>query len=157
MGLPVPVIDDYAELFRSEYPRLVRALELTGASRWQAEDVAQEAFARTLAHWRRVRNGSNPPGYLYRTAFRLMRKRGLVPSSPLDDTAVPGVDVGVALRVDVERALIRLPARRRACVIMTCLLDLSTADVAEALSIAPGTVRKQLELARADLRQQLTR
>jgi DNA-directed RNA polymerase specialized sigma24 family protein len=32
------------------------------------------------------------------------------------------------------------------------LLDFDTAEAAEALGIVPGTVRKQLELARADLR-----
>ncbi|MCA1692656.1 MAG: hypothetical protein LC733_10840 [Actinobacteria bacterium] len=47
---------------------------LTGARRDDAEDVAQEAFARTLSRWRRVRTGSNPPGYVYRVAFRLLRR-----------------------------------------------------------------------------------
>ncbi len=157
MDLPQPVSDDFAEVFAAHYPRLVRALELSGASRPQAEDLAQEAFARTLGHWRRVRTGSNPPGYVFRTAFNLSRRRGLHPATPLDDAPAPGaVDEMVAVRVDVERALAAMPPRRRACVALCWLLEASTAEAAEALGIAPGTVRKQLELARHQLAGSLT-
>ena len=67
--------DDFVTVYQEHYPRLVRALEIGGLDRAAAEDVAQEAFARTLGHWRRVRLGTNPPGYVYRTAFRLSRSR----------------------------------------------------------------------------------
>ena len=67
------VARDFVTVYEAHYPRLVRALEIGGLDRPAAEDVAQEAFARTLGHWRRVRLGTNPPGYVYRTAFRLSR------------------------------------------------------------------------------------
>ena len=67
------VAGDFVTVYEAHYPRLVRALEIGGLDRPTAEDVAQEAFARTLGHWRRVRLGTNPPGYVYRTAFRLSR------------------------------------------------------------------------------------
>ena len=75
--LPVPVTEDFAELFHTQYPRVVRALVLAGAA--DAEDIAQEAFARTLRHWRRVRTGANPAGYVFRVAFRLV---GKAPGTP---------------------------------------------------------------------------
>jgi RNA polymerase sigma factor (sigma-70 family) len=149
VDLPVSVSDDFAEVFRAHYPRLVRALELSGASRWEAEDLAQEAFARTLGHWRRVRTGTNPPGYVFRTAFNLSRRRGLHPASPLDEVpAEGGLEDRVAMRVDLERGLAAMPPRRRACVVLCWLLEMPTAEAADAMGIAPGTVRKQLELAR---------
>jgi RNA polymerase sigma factor (sigma-70 family) len=154
VDLPATVTEDFAELFRSQYPRLVRALELAGASHWQAEDVAQESFARTLRRWRQVRAGVNPPGYVFRTAFRLLRRRGLLPTTPLDDRiespATPA-DEQASMRVDVGRALAGMPPRRRACVVMTWLAGMTTAETGEALGIAAGTVRKQLELARRQL------
>jgi RNA polymerase sigma factor (sigma-70 family) len=159
VALPLPATDEFAELFRYHYPRLVRALQLAGAPHWQAEDIGQEAFARTFAHWRRVRTGTNPPGYLFRVAFRLLRRRGLLPSSPLDDRLEPGplmTEDTAAARVDIERALAAMPPRRRACVVLCWLLETTTAHAAEALNIAPGTVRKQLELARSQLAGQLT-
>ena len=67
------IAEDFVTVYEAHYPRLVRALEIGGLDRPSAEDVAQEAFARTLGHWRRVRLGTNPPGYVYRTAFRLSR------------------------------------------------------------------------------------
>jgi RNA polymerase sigma factor (sigma-70 family) len=86
---------------------LVRALELAGAPRPAAEDVAQEAFARMLTHWRRVRTGSNPAGYAYRTAFRLLsrsRRSRQVPTltvAPEAGRAVPGGSVTAPAPVTV--------------------------------------------------------
>jgi hypothetical protein len=91
-NLPLPETDDFVELFRMHYPRLVRALVLAGSSTPGAEDLAQEAFARTFRHWRRVRGGTNPAGYVYRTGFRLLRGSGAVPASPIDDLPAAGSD-----------------------------------------------------------------
>jgi RNA polymerase sigma factor (sigma-70 family) len=149
---------DFVDLFRLHYPRLVRALMLSGATRPAAEDAAQEALARTFRHWWRVRRGTNPPGYVYRVAFRLLRRRGLFTTTPLDDQAAspgPFVDEVTANAVDLENALQALPPRRRACAVLCWCLDVSPADAGEALGIAAGTVRKQLELARQDLRATL--
>ncbi len=144
---PALFIDDFADFFKVHYPRLVRALVLSGA-RTAAEDIAQEAFARTFTHWRRVKGGVNPPGYVYRIAFRL--SRGMVPATPLDDTVVGIADAAdaVSTRVDLERALAAMPPRRRACVVLCWLLEVPPVEAADALGIAPGTVRKQLDLAR---------
>ena len=67
---PEAASDDFVDLFVSHYSRLVAALRLGGADAASGEDLAQEAFARTLGHWRRVRHGSNPAGYVYRVAFQ---------------------------------------------------------------------------------------
>jgi RNA polymerase sigma factor (sigma-70 family) len=157
-SLPLPETDDFVELFRLHYPRLVRALVLSGSPRPTAEDLAQEAFARTFRHWRRVRRGPNPPGYLFRIAFRLLRRRGLAPTTALDDRAAPfgpALDDASADRIDLERSLAALPPRRRACAVMCWCLDVAPSEAAEALGVTAGTVRKQLELARRDLRAAL--
>jgi RNA polymerase sigma factor (sigma-70 family) len=154
VALPVPTSDDFVDLFREQYPRLLRALRMAGADPWQAEDIAQEAFARTLGHWGRVRTGPNPPGYLFRTAFRLSARRGLIPAvdgeDRPDDRAISPADAA-AHGVDLERALAAMPPRRRACVVLCWLLEVPTAEAASALGIADGTVRKHLEAARQDL------
>jgi len=64
---------DFVTVYEAHYPRLVRALEIGGLDRPTAEDVAQEAFARTLGHWRRVRLGTNPPGTSTERRSRLSR------------------------------------------------------------------------------------
>lgn len=137
------------------YRRLVRALRLGGADPATAEDLAQEAFARALAKWRRVRKGVNPPGYVYRTGFRLLqrslhRSGREIPAPP--ERAAPPEDSAAATLVDFEAALARMPPRRRACAVMCMVVGMSVREAGDALGIADGTVRKHLEEARRDLR-----
>lgn len=149
--------DDFISVYTQHYPRLVRALELSGADRAWAEDVAQEAFARTLGHWRRVRLGSNPPGYVYRTAFRLARRRRPEQALSDDEMSLPGVESEAISNVTVRAVLEAMPPRRKACAMLCFVAGLTPKEAAESLGIAAGTVRKQLELARAELEEQLGR
>ncbi len=76
---------DFVDCYQAHYRRLVRALRLSGADPATAEDVAQEAFARALARWRRVSRGTNPPGYVYTTGFRLLQRAQRHPPEPSTD------------------------------------------------------------------------
>lgn len=172
-GAGAAVDAEFGDLYRSLYGRVVRALELAGSSRAAAEDDAQEAFARTYARWASVRRGTNPAGYVVVTAFRLAsrrrRRRGKHPGSLLEEprrsamALRPGepadvrVDVaGEATTAAAVRAcLATMPPRRRACAVACFVCGLSPAEAARALRIAPGTVRKQLQAARADLAEVL--
>jgi RNA polymerase sigma factor (sigma-70 family) len=147
------VAADFVTVYEAHYRRLVRALEIGGLDPATAEDVAQEAFARTLGHWRRVRLGTNPPGYVYRTAFRLSRRYWKHDEAleseraSRNDTASEAV-----MNLALEAALSRMPARRRACATLCFVVGLTPKETARSLGIAEGTVRKQLGLARDDLR-----
>lgn len=136
----------------------MRALELSGSPRAVAEEVAQEAFARTLVHWARVRKGSNPAGYVFRTAFRLLRRTWRRPAGePLGADPVAAGDVAseAVVAVAVERALAAQPPRRRACAVACFVVGLSPKEAARAFGLAEGTVRKQLALARESLEEAL--
>jgi RNA polymerase sigma factor (sigma-70 family) len=147
------IADDFVTVYEAHYSRLVRALEIGGLDRPSAEDVAQEAFARTLVHWRRVRLGSNPPGYVYRTAFRLSRSHWRRELGSEQDVASRSDTAGEAVsNLGMEAALGRMPARRRACAVLCFVVGLSPKEAARSLGIAEGTVRKQLGIARDDLR-----
>jgi len=150
------VAGDFVAVYEVHYPRIVRALEFGGLDRPAAEDVAQEAFARTLGHWRRVRLGENPPGYVYRVGFRLAR-RTLRREVPLTDERAAREDVAgqVASRHVVEEALEKMPPRRRSCAVLCLMAGCTPKEAARSLGIAEGTVRKQLEIARRQLRQLL--
>ncbi|MHB1533403.1 MAG: RNA polymerase sigma factor [Acidimicrobiales bacterium] len=143
---------DFVEVYRAHYGRLIRVLRMSGANPALAEDVTQEAFARALARWGRVRRGTSPAGYVYRSAFRLLARaqrrrplrRGPVPASaPTEHTALTVVAV--------ERALAVMPSRRRSVALLCLVAGVSVGDAAVALSIAEGTVRKHLDEARHDL------
>ncbi len=156
---------DFVALYEQHYPRLVRALELGGLGRATAEDVAQEAFARTFGRWRRVRAGSSPAGYVFTVAFRLSRRswrrqetlvadmtsvgRAALPSG--SDTDDP-VAAEATLRASVDAVLGAMPPGRRACAVLCLVAEMSPQQAGRALGIASSTVRKQLDRARADLR-----
>ena len=153
--LPEAEPDDFVDLFRSQYRRVVTALRLAGAGS-AAEDVAQEAFARTFRHWRRVRHGTSPAGYVFRVAFRLHAKRGGVREvATADDQLLPPVtpspEEAVLTTTAVAAAIARMPPARRSCAVACWLAGLRAEEAAGALGIKPATVRKQLERARADL------
>ena len=145
---------DFVECYRAHYPWVIRALGLGGADPGAAEDIAQEAFARSLVHWRRVRRGSNPPGYVYRTAFRLYARRANLHEEELPREGVATADLQqeAATRLTVQSALAAMPPRRRLCATLCFIVGFTPGETADALGIAEGTVRKQLELAREALR-----
>jgi len=152
---------DFVTCYELHYRRLVRALELAGADRQTAEDVAQDAFARALVHWWRVRRGPNPPGYVYTAGFRLLaRAQRRSARNRLDDDSPTGAFAAAARSgpdptaqsavssLDVRAALAAMPPRRRACAVMCLVVGLSVAEAGAALGIADGTVRKHLDEAR---------
>ncbi len=147
---------DFVDCYLNNYGPLVGALRLSGADPGAAEELAQEAFALTLVRWGRVRGGSNPPGYVYTTGFRLLRKhlertsRWELGDPP--ETASPGEDSTGALaagRLDAQAALASMTPRQKACAVMCLMLGVPTEEAASALGIAPGTVRKHLEAVRS--------
>ena len=73
-------------------------------------------------------------------------------SAELDPGAVPDQTDRVALRADLAQRLAALSDRERAMVVMRHYLDLSEADVAEALGCSVGTVKSTCSRALARLR-----
>ncbi len=124
----------FAALYAAHSARVRRALVLTDADQETAADVAQEAFARTYGRWRRVRTGTNPAGYVYRVAFRELRRRGHLPDRPDGDEAASQVVVDE--KGPEERAL---------------AAGLTAEEAGQALGIAASTVRVQVHRARAEL------
>ena len=62
-----------ATIFRTHYGALVGLARLLGDNRDAAEEMVQEAFARTYAAWPRVRDRRDPVGYLRTVVVNLAR------------------------------------------------------------------------------------
>ena len=60
-NVPVPT-DDFAEFYEASYGRVVALVAAIAGERHQAEDIAQEAFARALTRWSRVARYDLPAG-----------------------------------------------------------------------------------------------
>jgi RNA polymerase sigma factor (sigma-70 family) len=150
--------DEFVELYRAHYPRLVAALVLAGADRPRAEDLGQEAFARTYRQWARVRTGTNPTGYVYTVAFRLLRRRCRAWNDSFDhhDRVVSGHEDVTIDSLSVAATIEAMPPRRRACATLCFYLGFTATDAGRMLGVEASTVRVQLHRARVDLSRALS-
>ena len=136
------------------------ALLLTGRHRAEAEDLLQLCLERTYRHWNRIcGQGSEPEAYarqiLVNAAndrWRRLRRR---PESPLGltDASLPDAADQLADRDLVLRALVTLPPRQRAAIVLRYFDDLDDTQIAAALGCSPGTVRTHLSRGLARMRQ----
>jgi RNA polymerase sigma factor (sigma-70 family) len=145
--------DEFASFYETEFPAVFRAASLLAGDVETGRDAAQEAFARALARWRRLRNQPWAGGWVTTTALNLVR-RGLrrrpEPGPPRSAAATP-----VEEAVDLRRAIAELPARQREAVVLRYLLDLSMEEVAGRMGCAEGTARVHLTRARRALSRHL--
>jgi RNA polymerase sigma-70 factor (ECF subfamily) len=148
----------FEAFFEAEHARLFGTLCLVTGDAREAEDVMQEAFLKLWERWDRVSTLDDPPAYLYRTAFNVFRSRRrrvvqaarrLAVREPEDPFAA--VDAHQA----VVAALRTLTPRRRAAVVLTDLMGLSSGEAAAALRVRPATVRVLASQGRAAMREML--
>ena len=99
--------ETFESFFRGHYASVVRGLVLVAGSEGEAEDLAQEAFARALERWDRIRTMESPVGYVYRTAFNLNRNRlrHLARSLRRRPDSLPGTDPASEVEHDPRSAV----------------------------------------------------
>lgn len=157
MSHPVKDTPEFREFFLREYPRLVRALGVAFDAD-SAADAVHEAFIEADRRWARIVAYEDPAGWVRRVAVnrlltgrrnRRRRQEILATAAPLAHPA----DAAPDDLVDLRRAVDELPNRMRLCVCLHYLLDLSVDEVAETLSISPGTVKSNLHDGRRRLRE----
>jgi RNA polymerase sigma-70 factor (sigma-E family) len=115
-----------------------------------AEDLVQSSLVKVMGRWDEITAGGDPHPYmrtvLLRTALGWRRRRwaGERPSDRLPEGADAADTAGtVVARERLRRALLALPPRQRAAVVLRHYEDLSEADVARALHCSVGTVKSQ--------------
>lgn len=140
--------------YRAHWRRLAGALRLTSGDAMTAEEVAQEAFALAWARWPRVRRLDRPEGWLFVTAFRLLRRRmGREERRPRPEVGeVRGGDVRVVDALSLERALAALPSRQREAVVLRHVLGFDGAEAASMLGLRPDAFRQLLRRGMDQLR-----
>jgi RNA polymerase sigma-70 factor (sigma-E family) len=147
----------FDEFARAAWPRLRRIGFLLSGDHHLAEDLAQTALVRTSASWRRVRR-TDAAAYSRRVLINLnidrVRRTRLteVGDAALDAVPAAGQAGATEDRDQLVRLLAGLTERERRVVVLRHYCDLSEADVAHELDIAPGTVKSTLSRALAKLR-----
>ena len=154
---PPPVDRDHVveSLHRRHYRELVGLARLLLDERGLAEEVVQEAFARTYEAWPRVRDQHDPLPYVRRTIVNLarsgLRRRAIVRRVAIDRVAdAPGADAQLLLdeqRQAIALAVEGLPRRQRECVVLRFYGDCAVAEIATTLGISDGAVKQHLHRA----------
>ncbi|OLT11422.1 RNA polymerase subunit sigma [Actinomadura sp. CNU-125] len=146
--------ESFAAFVAARSGSLIRTAYVLAGNQHAAEELLQNALAKTAARWTRVRD--NPEGYVRRamyneqaTRWRRGRRESVVAELPEPPATGPDVD----LRVTLERALLALPPRKRAVLVLRYYEDLSEREVAAIMGCSVGTVRSQAHRAIARLRE----
>jgi len=155
MGLadPEPLVSPprFEDFYRAQHEPMLRLAYLLTQSRAVAEDLVQDSFIRIQPRWGQL---DTPAAYLRRTvtnacySYHRRRKR---------EEAYVSLPPGAseAEHDEMWDALATLSPRRRAALVLRYYLDLSEADIADALGCRKGTVKSLTHRALADLRSVL--
>ncbi|GAA1016982.1 MULTISPECIES: SigE family RNA polymerase sigma factor [Streptomyces] len=147
---------------RARQPVLLRAARSLTANQSDAEDLLQTALVKTYTAWERIEDHRALDGYVRRallnTRTSQWRKRkvdefvcGELPEpEPPAGAADPAEQQ--ALRDALWRAVMKLPVRQRAMVVLRYYEDLSEAQTAEVLGVSVGTVKSAVSRALGKLR-----
>jgi RNA polymerase sigma-70 factor (sigma-E family) len=149
------------DLYVRHAPEGIRLAFLLTGDRALAEDLVQEAFARLVGRLRHLRDPGAFGAYLRRTIVNLATshfRRRQVERAYLERSAgapEPRTNPNEELDRTMHEALLRLPERQRAVMVLRFFEDLSDVQTGEILQCSPGTVRSLVARGMKTLRSQL--
>jgi RNA polymerase sigma-70 factor, ECF subfamily len=154
----------FEEFYQASYGRTVALVAAITGSRHEAEDVAQEAYARALARWWRLRGYDLPEAWVRKVALRIAidagrrRRRNLAAAARLAAQRRPaGPEPADDLKyTPLGAALLGLPLHERQVMVLHYVADLPVHAIARECGLPVGTVKSRLVAARRHLEQQLT-
>lgn len=152
----------FAAYVRARGPVLLRAARSLTANPNDAEDLLQTALTKTFMAWERIEDHRALDGYVRRalvnTRTSQWRKRKIeeyacdeLPEP--DPVPAPDPAERQVLRDAMWRAVLRLPDRQRAMVVLRYYEDLSEAQTAEVMGVSVGTVKSAVSRALTKLRE----
>jgi RNA polymerase sigma-70 factor, ECF subfamily len=155
----VDATEDFDSFYEAAFPRLVGQLAVVTADPHEAENVVQEAMARAVVRWPRLRAYHAPEAWVRRVALNLAvsghrraRRRlaallRLGPPAPVPPVSVEALALAQALQA--------LTVAQRQVIVLHYLADLPVQQVAHELGVPVGTVKARLSRARGVLAARL--
>ncbi|WP_069813720.1 SigE family RNA polymerase sigma factor [Streptomyces sp. TP-A0874] len=152
----------FSSYVRARGQVLLRTARSLTADPRDAEDLLQIALTKTYLAWERIEDHRALDGYVRRTLVNTRtsqwRKRRIdefacdeLPEG--ETTPAPDPAEQQVLRDAMWRAVLRLPDRQRAMVVLRYYEDLSEAQTAEVLGVSIGTVKSAVSRALAKMRE----
>ncbi len=155
--------DTFEAFVERALPRLVRFATWVGGPTGDPEDLVQDALERVGLKWRSISGGQDQAEAYVRRAivnghvsrWRARRREHLVEAVPDRAVAGTGTGVGDPRQSEVWHAVMELPRRQRAVIVLRFFEELSVAETAQALGLAEGTVKAHTHRALESLRTSL--
>jgi RNA polymerase sigma-70 factor (ECF subfamily) len=155
----------FEEFFLREYSGVVAVAYRVLGERAQAEDVAQDAFAKAHRHFRELRDRDRFRAWLVRMTWRLAidrwrseRRRTAREQAVVVTTADSTTEHDMVSRERAEqlwRAIDALPEKLRIAIVLSAIEGHDVRTVAALLGLPEGTVKSRLFLARKGLARSL--
>jgi RNA polymerase sigma-70 factor (sigma-E family) len=157
--------EEFREFMRDRASPLQQSAYLLCGDWHLAQDVTQETLLKAYLHWPRVRRADSPDAYVRRILLnevrgRWRRRKGMEPAARFTDMTeptVPDATEEIARRAGLLQALLTLPLRQRATVVLRYLEGMTERETAAALGCGEGTVKSQSARALSTLRTFLDR
>ncbi len=152
----------FSSYVRARGPVLLRTARSLTANPCDAEDLLQTALAKTYVAWERIEDHRALDGYVRRallnTRTSQWRKRKVdefACEELPEQGGAPAPDPAEqqSLHDAMWRAVLKLPDRQRAMVVLRYYEDLSEAQTAEVLGVSVGTVKSAVSRALGKLRE----
>jgi len=150
------------QLYAAHWRSLVRLSVLLLRDHGAAEEVVQDAFVAMHGRWSRLRDPDKALAYLRQAVVNrsrsALRHRGVVERyvakqpAPPDQPPADDDITATSRRAAVLDAMRALPDRQREVLALRYYLDLSEAEIADALGIARGSVKAHASRGSATLR-----
>ena len=133
---------------------MVRLAAVLTQSPVGAEDIAEEAFVRLYPRWATT---LNPGGYVRTSLVNICRNRWR--HARVHNAKLPlllGPDTVEPETADLAAVVAALAYRQRAVIVLRYYLGWSETQIADALSVRPGTVKSLAARALARLAKEIT-
>jgi RNA polymerase sigma-70 factor (sigma-E family) len=152
----------FSEFVEARSASLFRTAYLMVGDHQLAQDLLQEALVKTLLAWPRLSDHHSVEAYTRRivvtTSISWRRRRAFHerPTDVLPESGGADPVEGIVTHDAVLTALLALPPRQRAAIVLRYYQDLTEAQTAEAMGCAVGTVKSQVAAGLAKLRGTLS-
>lgn len=154
--------DDFDRFVAENTDVLLRTAYLIVWDLHEAEDLVQETLFKVARRWPKVRSMDHPAAYARRILVNLAlqgkskrsRRRAELSETPGGDSVILAP---LASHDELHAALVALPPRQRAVLVLRYFLGLPEAEVAAALQCSLGTVKSTASRGLARLEQTLRR
>ncbi|GHH65398.1 RNA polymerase [Streptosporangium violaceochromogenes] len=150
--------DSFREFVAGHQQALMRTAYLLTGDAHQAEDLLQSVLLKVLGRWSRLSRVEHPEAYARKAlvnqhiSWRQRRVRSEFPTAEPPDRLYSSEDSTV-VRLVMLRALMRLPPRQRAVIVLRYYEDRTERETAELMNCSIGTVKSQAHYALARLRE----